>query len=99
MTIEMWFLEKTFLLFVLSLAVTTSPAVVFAQTNDVAIPINATPNAYGSGWQCDVGYVETNAACTVIVVPGNAYETGMPFGQGWKCNKPFLQHDNTCVIN
>jgi hypothetical protein len=45
---------------------------VFAQVRSGDMPENASPNHYGSGWECDRGYREADGICNVVKVPANA---------------------------
>ena len=46
---------------------------VFAQGHSVGMPEHASPERYGSGWECDRGYREINGTCIAVKVPADAY--------------------------
>ncbi len=58
---------------------------VHAQTSVQAIPENASPQSYGDGWKCDIGYRLNAGSCVAVIVPMNAYETNRAYGLGWEC--------------
>ncbi len=65
----------------------------FAQS---AIPKNAQPKSYGTGWECKPSFRENNGGCSAIIAPQNAYLTGRPYGQGWECKRGFEEDENIC---
>ena len=77
-----------------------TPSSVFAKgnSNEVlnGIPENASARSYGSGWNCNKGYRESEGACDEIIVPANAYATNKTYGKGWECKRSFLEVNNSC---
>ncbi len=74
-----------------------APGTVFAQAGSIAMPENARAKAYGSGWECDLGYRKINEACAPIKVPANAYPTSTSYGRGWECGRGYREVDETCA--
>ena len=58
------------------------------------LPPNATPSAYGNGWQCQKGYAKSSNQCNKVVLPVNA-ELNYS-GNGWQCQKGFAKSSNQC---
>jgi hypothetical protein len=54
-----------------------------------AIPSNAQPKPYGSGWECKPGFRQDGAVCAVVKLPENGYLTDDTFGPGWACKRGF----------
>jgi hypothetical protein len=69
----------------------------FAQDGSAAAPPNARPKTYGIGWECKVGYRESNGACTQVKVPTHGYGTNTSYGQGWECRRGYRAVDEHCV--
>ena len=66
----------------------------------VKVPANAheeDEEAFGTGWECDPGYREDDNRCTRIVVPANAYYSGLSFEHGWECNPGYRQEGDRCT--
>ena len=73
--------KKLFPCMALLVASLATPSGVFAQNvskPDIAkaIPANAQPKPYGSGWECKPGFRQGGTACAVIKQPENAYPDG-----------------------
>ena len=69
-----------------------------AQTALQPIPENASPQSYGDGWECDIGYRLNAGNCSAVIVPKNAYETNRTYGRGWECFHGFrVEGDADCV--
>lgn len=84
-----------FLLILLILAV--SPIAAHAQSSRAEMPVNASPNTYGSGWECDSGFRNNGGqTCEPITIPENAYLSGSTFGRGWVCARGFRERGQTC---
>lgn len=50
----------------------------------IKIPANAhvdDEQAFGTGWDCDLGYREVSGRCTRVVAPAHAYYSEFSFGQ------------------
>jgi hypothetical protein len=62
-----------------------------------AVPANAQPKRYGSGWECKSGFRQEGAVCAVIKLPENAYLTDDTFGPGWACKRGFKLEGNGCA--
>ena len=62
-----------------------------------AIPANAQPKPYGSGWECKPGFRQDGAVCAVIKLPENGYLTDDTFGPGWSCKRGFKLEGNGCA--
>lgn len=80
-----------------TLVTAISSGVVSGQSDSSLIPENAHAETYGSGWECDRGYAETDGACTPIQVPANAYLTNSSYGRGWDCKRGFRENRSTCI--
>ena len=66
----------------------------------IKVPANAheeDEEAFGTGWECDPGYREDDNRCTRIVVPANAYYSGLSFEHGWECNPGYRQEGDRCT--
>ena len=74
----------------------TAPGFAFAQSTSVLAPENSHAKSYGSGWQCDQGYRESDGACAAIKVPVNAYLTNVSYGRGWECDYGHLLVIGAC---
>src|ERR1700741_537969 len=70
-------------LLVSSATLFVGPAPVAAQTQASisAIPDNARPRSYGTGWNCNRGFRESVGRCVAVTVPPNAYLS--PDGSSW----------------
>jgi hypothetical protein len=55
------------------------------QVQEASTPNNSTSKNYGRGWDCDIGYRESDGSCNAVDVPDNAYATGKSYGSGWEC--------------
>jgi hypothetical protein len=62
-----------------------------------AIPANAQPKPYGSGWECNPGFRQDGAICAAVKLPEDAYLTGDTFGPGWACKRGFKLEGNGCT--
>ena len=71
------------------------PAVLPAQERPAAIPSNAYPLDYGTGWACSFGYRTEISGCVAIDVPANAYLVDSRIG--WKCDRGYAATDNACT--
>jgi len=60
------------------------------------VPENAHAETYGTGWECNSGFSETEGACEPIQVPANAYLTSLSYGRGWDCKRGFREIRNMC---
>jgi hypothetical protein len=60
-----------------------------------AMPENAKPNSFGSGWECVSGYRQASNACVKVDIPANAKLNYL--GNGWECVSGYRQASNTCV--
>lgn len=60
------------------------------------VPKNAHSKRYGSGWDCDHGYIARNKECLEIVIPQNAYLSDYAYGKGWDCLHGFKEDKNNC---
>ena len=65
----------------------------FAQSTAAAIPENASAKRYGTGWECDLGFRQSEENCAAIIVPENAYSTNRSYGLGWECFHGFRIKD------
>ena len=65
----------------------------FAQSTGPAIPENASAKSYGDGWECDLGFRQSDETCAAITVPENAYSTNRSYGRGWECYHGFRAID------
>ena len=72
-----------------------APAAGTQRTRSPAIPDNARPRSYGSGWDCNRGFRETAGRCAVVVVPANAYLS--PEGSSWTCDRGFRPEGAACA--
>ncbi len=71
---------------------------VHAQIALQPIPENASPQSYGDGWKCDIGYRPDAGSCAAVIIPKNAYETNRTSGRGWECFHGFrADGDADCV--
>ncbi len=71
---------------------------VHAQTALQLIPENASPQSYGDGWECDIGYRLDAGSCAAVIVPKNAYDTDRTYGRGWECFHGFrAEGEADCV--
>ena len=61
------------------------------------VPANATANAYGGGWKCDIGFRNVKEDCLAIDVPENAYSTDSRYGRGWACLWGFKEEGDLCI--
>lgn len=68
---------------------------VAAQHGSTDMPAHAHPERFGSGWECDRGYVRQGDTCVAIEVPENAYLDSS--GRGWKCDRGFRRERQACV--
>jgi len=78
--------------FVISSAVTT-----FAKDSPVEIPKNAQAKSYGSGWECNRGFRETEGGCALEKIPPNAYPTKSSYGPVWECLRGYKTRNEACV--
>jgi hypothetical protein len=60
------------------------------------LPENTHAETYGTGWECNRGFSETDGACAAIQVPANAYPTSLSYGRGWDCKRGYREIHNTC---
>ena len=66
-----------------------------AQGGTTALPANASPESYGSGWECDRGFRKAEARCLAVAVPENAH---LDFsGHDWVCNEPGIKRGLACT--
>ena len=75
----------------------TTPVHVSASASDEPPPENASLRLYGTGWQCNRGFKESDGACKALEVPVHAYVTDTTYGQGWSCRRGYQQKDQACV--
>ena len=85
-------------LLILLLTVALWPGIAAAQGDAAAAPLNAHMKRYGSGWECDRGYREVNAACAAVEVPENAYLADSSYGLGWECDRGYRQANEACTL-
>lgn len=85
-------------LFILSIVFAGFPYHVSAKGELGAVPENASPSTYGSGWLCDRGYREVDEECIAVEIPANAYATNESYGRGWECNRGYRRERKACVI-
>jgi hypothetical protein len=83
---------------ILMLAFALWPGIAAAQGDAAAAPLNAHMKRYGSGWECDRGYREVNAACAAVEVPPNAYLADSSYGRGWECDRGYRQVNEGCTL-
>ena len=57
----------------LLVALIAAPGVSFSQVKAGAMPSNAHPSAYGSGWACSWGYRRMGETCVQVDLPPHAY--------------------------
>lgn len=89
---------KIWLLAVAILALLLLALPVHAQTALPPMPENASPQSYGDGWACNVGYRLDAGRCAAVVIPRNAYETNQTYGRGWECFHGYRAEGETdCV--
>ena len=81
----------------LSVLFASSASVAFSQDAAGATPPNAHARPYGTGWQCDFGYRETNASCLVIQAPANAHVAEFSLGRGWECDRGYRETGSACA--
>ncbi len=60
-----------------------------------SLPENASPNAFGSDWQCNRGYYKTGQKCLKIQIPENASLNF--FGNDWQCNRGYYKAEQKCL--
>lgn len=65
------------------------------QANAQSIPPNASPNRYGSGWQCDRGFQRSGNECLPVQIPPNAELNHL--GNGWQCKRGYARSGNGCA--
>ena len=65
----------------------------FAQSTGLTVPENASAKTYGDGWDCDLGFRQSEESCAAIIVPENAYSTNRSYGSGWECFHGFQIKD------
>jgi len=83
---------------ILVLAVALWPGIAAAQGDAATVPLNAEMTRHGSGWKCDRGYREVNAACAAVEVPPNAYLADSSYGRGWECDRGHRQVNEGCTL-
>ena len=60
-----------------------------------SLPENASPNVFGSGWQCNRGYYKAGHKCLKVQIPENA---SLDFlGNGWQCNRGYYKARHKCL--
>ena len=58
-------------------------------------PKNAHLNYWGTGWECDRGYVAQGNECVPVSIPENAQLDY--FGHGWECKRGYYWNRNQCL--
>jgi hypothetical protein len=76
---------------------TLAPGMAFAQGLSGDVPANARAKSYGTGWECQRGFRETDGACVAVVVPANGYGTDATYGRGWECRRGYREVDEACI--
>lgn len=61
------------------------------------IPVYAHAVSYGSGWECDVAFRESQGTCLAVEVPEHAYPTNVGYGSGWECEWGFTRKTKVCA--
>ena len=66
-----------------------------AQAAKEPVPQNARGLRYGSGWECNRGYVRRDSSCVAIVLPANAFLGHM--GSDWECARGYVKDGKSCT--
>ena len=63
----------------------------------VKVPANAYLDTRGSGWTCERGFKEAEAACVALRLPANAHVDYS--GNDWSCDDGFSKRNAACAAN
>lgn len=77
----------------LAIAVLVGPAAAGTGT----MPVNATTDSYGSGWECNSGFQERDSVCVTVPIPSDAIATKSSYGRGWECRRGYQGIRETCI--
>ena len=82
-------------LLMLLLAFGLWPGIAVAQGDAAETPLNSHVKRYGSGWECDRGYLQADGVCTLVEIPPNAFLSSN--GRNWECDRGYAQDKRSCV--
>ena len=60
-----------------------------------SIPDHAHKNSFGSGWECNRGFVQAGNESVSVDIPTNAKLNY--WGHGWECERGYVQSGNQCL--
>src|SRR5687768_6896947 len=73
------------------------PDIASSQNLGDPAPPNAHAKEYGAGWQCNFGYLQSNAQCVAIEAPADAHVVQSSFGRGWECDRGYREAGALCA--